>query len=282
MAFRSRAAAVAVSIVALVAAGCGSGAGPSNSPVAVAATLAVASPTLRPTPAATIVSGLASAQHIVSSLDVLAILFASGDGDATGQWANDEGTWVTTNMADLLKDTTLSDYPTNILALVSAVAAGQDQADAVLSLLAMRNTVAATFNLALATPEPTPQPTPVPKPVSYSKLTARNWAKIVKAPDNYIGKGYQLWACIWQFDAATGAGSFLGNASFKRQTYWNLYGESTSFTGDEGLLTDFVEDDIVVMNVISTGSYSYDTQAGGNTTVPSFEVRKIVRKGSCA
>jgi hypothetical protein len=33
------------------------------------------------------------------------------------------------------------------------------------------------------------------------------------------------------------------------------------------------------MNVAVVGSYSYDTQAGGNTTVPQFQIRKITRKG---
>jgi hypothetical protein len=46
-------------------------------------------------------------------------------------------------------------------------------------------------------------------------------------------------------------------------------------------LEDFVEDDMVVMNVTSLGSFSYDTQIGGNTTVPLFTVDKITRKGSC-
>ena len=131
------------------------------------------------------------------------------------------------------------------------------------------------------TPPPTAQPTPKPTPIAYKKLTARSWKLLVKAPDKFEGKAYQLWACIWQFDAATGEESFLGNASYKKLTYWNLDGESSSFSGDADRLSNFVEGDVVVMNVISTGSYSYDTQAGGNTTVPSFDVKKITRKGSC-
>jgi hypothetical protein len=36
------------------------------------------------------------------------------------------------------------------------------------------------------------------------------------------------------------------------------------------------------MSVVNLGSYSYDTQIGGNTTVPMFRVIKIKReKGSC-
>jgi hypothetical protein len=36
------------------------------------------------------------------------------------------------------------------------------------------------------------------------------------------------------------------------------------------------------MRVIGQGSYSYDTQGGGNTTVPMFEVVSIKReRGTC-
>ena len=53
-------------------------------------------------------------------------------------------------------------------------------------------------------------------------------------------------------------------------------------TGEAASLSDFVEGDIVSINAVGLGSYSYDTQAGGNTTVPAFHVAKIKReKGSC-
>ena len=134
------------------------------------------------------------------------------------------------------------------------------------------------------TPKPTatPKPTPKPTPVEYKKLYDRSWRLVVKSPDDYIGRTYQVWACIWQFDAATGPDAFLGNAANKRLEYWFSDGENASFVGDESQLSDFVEGDIVVMNVLVMGSYSYDTQAGGNTTVPSFIIEKISRKGDCS
>lgn len=132
------------------------------------------------------------------------------------------------------------------------------------------------------TPAPTAKPTPKPTAVEYKKLSMRSWRKVVKAPDDYIGRSYQVWGCIWQFDAATGPDSFLAQAAPKRLDYWYSDGENASFTGDAGRLSDFVEGDIVVMNVTVLGSYSYDTQAGGNTTVPSFLVNKITRKGDCS
>ena len=131
------------------------------------------------------------------------------------------------------------------------------------------------------TAEPTPEPTAKPKPVSYNKLTSRNWAKLVKSPDTYTGKAYQIWGCIFQFDAATGDDAFLAQTSYHREEYWWSDGENAAFTGNAAKLANFVEDDVVVMNVISAGSYTYDTQAGGNTSVPAFDVVKITRKGSC-
>ncbi|HEY3335282.1 MAG TPA: hypothetical protein VGK16_08640 [Candidatus Limnocylindrales bacterium] len=141
-----------------------------------------------------------------------------------------------------------------------------------------------------ATPEPTAEvaveseATPaITLPSTYNTPSKRTWAKVVKAPDKYIGKGLKLWACIFQFDAATGEDGFLANASYKKQTYWNLYGDNAAFGGDAGKLSDFVEGDIVTLSVVILGSYSYDTQAGGNTTVPSFQVVKIKRqKGDCS
>lgn len=56
---------------------------------------------------------------------------------------------------------------------------------------------------------------------------------------------------------------------------------SALFTGDEDTLDEFVDDDVVSMNVIVLGSLTYDTQVGGSTTVPLFSVEKITRKGSC-
>ena len=105
---------------------------------------------------------------------------------------------------------------------------------------------------------------------------------MIKSPDRYIGKGYVVWACITQFDAATGDDSFRGEASNKNREYWFSDGENTYFSGDTDRLADFVTDDVVVMNVTSLGSYTYDTTLGGSTTVPWFYVDKITRKGSCA
>lgn len=104
----------------------------------------------------------------------------------------------------------------------------------------------------------------------------------MKSPDNYIGKRYVVYACVTQFDAATGDDTFRGEAANKKIEYWYLDGENALFTGTASQLADVVTDDVVVMNVTSLGSFSYDTQIGGNTTVPWFQIDKVTPKGSCA
>lgn len=131
------------------------------------------------------------------------------------------------------------------------------------------------------TPKPTPEPTPTPTKVEYKTVSNRGWALIVKSPDDFVGRTFKVWACISQFDAATGPDTFRGQASNKEREYWYSDGDNALFTGDEEQLADFVQDDVVVMNVTAAGSFSYDTQVGGNTTVPWFFVEKITRKGSC-
>lgn len=121
-----------------------------------------------------------------------------------------------------------------------------------------------------------------PKPVPHKKLSKRGWQRVVKAPDRYDGKKYILWACITQFDAATGEDTFRGDASYKnwKRDFW-YQGDNALFTGNAKKLDRYVQDDLVWMKVDSWGSFSYDTQIGGNTTVPIFWVDQIKRVGSC-
>jgi hypothetical protein len=142
-----------------------------------------------------------------------------------------------------------------------------------------------------ATSEPTEEPiaeepapaTIKPKPASaYKKLSDRAWAQVVKSPDKYKGKTYVLWACITQFDGATGEEVFRAQASNKNEDYWFSDGDNALFTGPVGRIDDYVVDDLVLMNATALGEFTYDTQIGGNTTVPLFQVDKISPKGSCA
>lgn len=132
------------------------------------------------------------------------------------------------------------------------------------------------------TPRPTRKPRPTPRP-SYKKLSKRSWQRLVRSPDDHLGERIQLWACIFQFDSATGKDSMLAyssNRKLGRYDWWSD-GENSRLTGPASRLDPFVEGDLIWMNATVGGSYSYDTQAGGNTTVPEFYVQNVRRKGSC-
>lgn len=112
------------------------------------------------------------------------------------------------------------------------------------------------------------------------ELSERDLALLVKSPDSHSGKSMVIYARITQFDAATGRCTFRANISHKKmESTWD-YGENSIFRGGDGgsdcpSLEGFVVDDEVRMTVTSLGSISYETQIGGNTTVPAFRVEKI-------
>jgi len=132
-----------------------------------------------------------------------------------------------------------------------------------------------------ATPKPTPKPKPKPKPPAAKELSARTWQKIVKNPDRYAGDRYIVYGEINQFDAATGADTFLADVAHKNTTSYGFFnGENTMLTGNESKLEDFVEGDVFKATVTVVGSFSYDTQIGGNTTVPLLTINSIRRVGN--
>jgi hypothetical protein len=124
--------------------------------------------------------------------------------------------------------------------------------------------------------KPTPKPKPRPTTPPATTVTARQWAKVVKSPDNYIGKRYIIYGEVTQFDSATGDDAFLADTAYKNTTDYGYFdGENTMLNGDAAKLSDVVEKDVFRATVTVLGSYSYDTQIGGNTTVPELQINKI-------
>ncbi|BBH71849.1 hypothetical protein ACTI_85340 [Actinoplanes sp. OR16] len=128
------------------------------------------------------------------------------------------------------------------------------------------------------TPEPEPTTEPVAtttKAPSYKKLTARAWKKIAKSPEDYIGDHYVVYGVVTQFDAATGEATFRANVDGVRHSESYEYDTNTILDGYISDLADLVEDDEFRAKVTVSGSYSYDTQIGGNTTAPQLSVDAI-------
>ena len=149
-----------------------------------------------------------------------------------------------------------------------------------------------------ATPAATVAPAPVqttpsapapttPAPVAtFAALDSAGWAQIVKDPDAHKGETYVVYGEITQFDAATGTGEFRASASGVYQAPDSIgfvsYSDNTMFTGDSSVLSPFVKGDLFTAKVSVTGPYSYDTQIGGNTTVPELAVDSITKTGNAS
>ncbi|WP_344112818.1 hypothetical protein [Kribbella alba] len=119
----------------------------------------------------------------------------------------------------------------------------------------------------------------------YKKITSRQWKLIAKSPDAHIGEAIIIYGRVAQFDAATGTDSFRADVDGVRHrpSYGYVdYPTNTVLAGDVLELADLVEDDLFTAKVTVSGSLSYDTQIGGETTVPSLRVTSITVTGSVA
>ena len=73
----------------------------------------------------------------------------------------------------------------------------------------------------------------------------------------------------------------MADVAHKNTTSYGFFnGENTMLTGNESKLEDFVEGDVFKATVTVVGSFSYDTQIGGNTTVPLLTINSIRRVGN--
>lgn len=113
-----------------------------------------------------------------------------------------------------------------------------------------------------------------------TERSARDLSLVAKNPDAYLGQTMVVYASITQFDAATGKCTFRANVAHTNMAASYEYEHNSIFTGGDGdsncpALADFVTDDEVRITATSMGSFSYDTQIGGNTTVPMFKVENI-------
>lgn len=133
-------------------------------------------------------------------------------------------------------------------------------------------------------PEPEPEPTTAkPAKKSYKTLSSRKFKQFAKNPDAYLGKTYVIYGEVTQFDAATGTDTFRADTGPKKLkiSYGYVdYQQNTMLTGDESELKELVEGDCFRAKVTVLGSYSYDTQIGGNTTVPLLMVDSVSVYGS--
>ncbi|TJZ76990.1 DUF2510 domain-containing protein [Rhodococcus oryzae] len=117
-------------------------------------------------------------------------------------------------------------------------------------------------------------------PATYEQLSERDFALIAKNPGSATGRKVVVYGRVTQFDAATGTTQFLARTAPIAGDKYD-YDQNTFVVGDTAaLIANVVEDDLVTMYTEVLGSYTYDTQAGGSTTVPKLQVNIIEVTGS--
>ena len=116
---------------------------------------------------------------------------------------------------------------------------------------------------------------------SYTTLKDRAFALLVKDPATHKGETHVLYGVVTQFDAATGTCAFLASTSNKDESISFEFPQNTliKVAGTGGkcpIAANIVRGDHLKLYVLVNGAYSYDTQSGGNTTVPSVTLEKAV------
>ncbi len=116
----------------------------------------------------------------------------------------------------------------------------------------------------------------------YQTITKRDWALIAKNPAKHKGKKISLFVHIYQFDSLTGDNQFLGDVDVQNNLssgYWSG-GTTSLLVGTSSMLSDYVEDDVVKVNAVVLGTFSYTTKIGGTNNVPKLQIKSIKFIGS--
>jgi hypothetical protein len=111
---------------------------------------------------------------------------------------------------------------------------------------------------------------------SYAPLTTRDFALMAKNPDAWTDRKVIVYGVVTQFDTATGPTAFRADTAATPESSPYKYDQNTLVTArDAAIVANVVEKDLVTMYVEVQGSYTYDTQIGGSTTVPLLAVNII-------
>lgn len=128
-----------------------------------------------------------------------------------------------------------------------------------------------------APPAADPPPATTPDLATFYPTDDRSWALVAKDPDSYSGTNIILFGSIMQFDSATGRCAMIISTAATQQEYSFDYQTNVmAVSGDANKLCPvfdpLVENDNVKIWATIDSSFSYDTQIGGNTTVPLVEI----------
>ncbi|BBX69723.1 hypothetical protein [Mycolicibacterium psychrotolerans] len=113
-------------------------------------------------------------------------------------------------------------------------------------------------------------------PTMYQPLSARDFAILVtKDPDSARGHKIIIYGSVTQADAAMGPDAFRAIVMGKPHAEEAYKTNAVITANDPSIIANIVAGDQVTMYVEVVGSFTYDTQIGGKTTVPLFRVNII-------
>jgi len=115
----------------------------------------------------------------------------------------------------------------------------------------------------------------------FGDIDSRTWELVARDPDSHTGETYRVYGYVTQADSATGTEIIRANVDGQAQGQWYDYDVNT-LVADQIAPNDLagvVQGDLFVAEVTVVGSFSYDTQIGGSTTVPLVSVNTITITG---
>jgi hypothetical protein len=115
----------------------------------------------------------------------------------------------------------------------------------------------------------------------FVDIDNRTWELIARDPDAHVGELIRVYGYVTQADSATGIDTIRANVDGEQHGDWYDYNVNTLLS-DVTLpndLVNVVQGDLFVAEVTVIGSFSYDTQIGGSTTVPLLSLHSIAVTG---
>jgi hypothetical protein len=115
----------------------------------------------------------------------------------------------------------------------------------------------------------------------FVDIDSRTWDLIARDPDAHEGEMYRVYGYVTQADSATGVDTIRANVEGQVYDDWYDYDVNTIITDQLGTndLVSVVQGDLFVAEVTVIGSFTYDTQIGGSTTVPLLSLYSIAVTG---
>jgi hypothetical protein len=114
---------------------------------------------------------------------------------------------------------------------------------------------------------------------TYPAISSRDYQIVVRDPAAHIGRKMVVYGRVTQYDAATGLEHMLARTDANEVDVYD-YDINTMLEGTRDTFAPVVEDDLITIYADVIGSYSYDTQAGGNTTVPKLRANMVEVTGT--